>query len=46
MITRQASDRGEPGVLLDLDPPALIVGQVPVEYIDLVERKNVEVLYR
>jgi hypothetical protein len=33
---------GEPRVFLDLDPPALIVGQVPMEGVELVARHLVE----
>ncbi len=33
---------GEFGILLDLNPPALIVGKMPVEGVDLVHRQQVE----
>jgi hypothetical protein len=36
------SDLGEPRVALDLDPPALIVGQVQVEDIALVKGNEVD----
>jgi len=35
---------GELGVLADLDPPALVVGQVPVEPVHLVQGQEVDVL--
>ena len=31
------------GYFFDLDPPALIVGQMPVEFVDLVQREDVDV---
>ena len=30
-------DLGEQRIFFDLDPPALIVGQMPVEFVDLVQ---------
>ena len=35
---------GEPGIFPDLDPPALIVGQVPVKAVHLMEREEIDVL--
>ncbi len=35
---------GQPRVFLDLDPPALVVRQVPVERVQLVQREEVDVL--
>lgn len=32
-------DLGEQRIFFDLDPPALIVGQMPVEFVDLVQRE-------
>jgi len=37
------ADLGEARVLLDLEPPPLVVGQVPVEGVQLVEREQVDV---
>lgn len=36
-------DLGEQRIFFDLDPPALIVGQMPVEFVDLVQREDVDV---
>src|SRR5262249_57553962 len=37
-----AADLGELGILLDLDPPALIVGEVELEPVELVDREQVD----
>ncbi len=38
------ADLGEPGVPVDLDPPPLVLGQVPVKRVHLVEGQQVEIL--
>jgi hypothetical protein len=38
------ADLGEARVLLDLDPPPLVLGEVPVERVHFVEREEVDVL--
>lgn len=35
------SDTGQFGVALDLDAPALVIGQVPVKPVDLVQGEDV-----
>ena len=37
------ADLCQAGILLDLDPPAVVVGQVPVELVDLVIGQEIEV---
>src|SRR5207253_8822572 len=39
------ADLGEARVLLDLEPPPLVVGQVQVKGIELVEREEVDDLF-
>ena len=36
------ADFCQPGIFLDLDTPALIIGQMPVEFIDIVQREHVD----
>src|SRR5437667_842674 len=43
-VLAPGADLGEPRVLLDLDAPALVLGEVPVEDVDLVQRKEIEML--
>src|SRR5207244_4905743 len=38
------TDLGEPRILLDLDAPALVLGEVPVEHVELVQGEQVQVL--
>ena len=38
-------DLGEAGILVDLDAPALVLGQVPVEHVLLVHRHQVDELH-
>ena len=38
------ADLGEPRILLDLDAPALVIGEMPVEAVHLMEREEVDVL--
>ena len=38
----EGSDLGEAGVLVYLDPPALVFGEVPVQAVELVDRHHVE----
>ena len=38
-----AADLSEARILLDLDPPALVLGEMPVERVELVERHEVDV---
>ena len=38
------ADLGQPRIALDLDAPALIVGQVPVQGVELVQREQVDEL--
>src|SRR5204863_10177310 len=43
-VLAERADAGELRVLLDLDPPALVLREVPVEDVELVEREKIEVL--
>src|SRR5690349_3109848 len=38
------ADLGEPRILLDLDAPALVVGEMPVECVHLMKREEIDVL--
>ena len=39
------ADLGQLRIFLDLDPPALVLGQVPVKIIELILRHQVDVLF-
>ena len=39
-----SANLGQPRILLDLEPPALVLGKVPVEDVELVEGQEVDVL--
>src|SRR3989475_2843484 len=43
-LTAPRAHLGETRVLLDLEAPPLVVGQVPVEAVELMERREIEVL--
>src|SRR5206468_4825380 len=42
-VLTERADRGQLRVLLDLDAPALVLGEMPVEDVELVEREELEV---
>ena len=37
------ADLGQPGILLDLDAPALVIGEMPMKDIELVQRQQIDV---
>src|SRR5207249_3429423 len=43
-LTAPRAHLGETRVLLDLEAPPLVVGQVPVEAVELMERREIDVL--
>src|SRR3546814_5944743 len=43
-LVRSGADLGELRVLLDLEAPALVLGEVPVEGVQLEDRHDVDVL--
>src|SRR5438046_1319293 len=43
-ILAERADGGELRVLLDLDAPALVLGEMPVEDVELVQREEIDVL--
>src|SRR2546427_2098326 len=43
-LTAPPAHLGETRVLLDLEAPPLVVGQVPVEAVELTERREIDVL--
>src|SRR5207237_5814029 len=43
-VLAECADGGQLRVLLDLDAPALVLGQMPVEDVELVQREEIDVL--
>ncbi len=44
-LSAHGADLGKPRILVDRQPPPLVVGQMPMERIDLVQRKDVEIAF-